>query len=160
MRQKLRNFMVKHFALYYIAIIFGQSTSWVRQANWLFPSMLVGGIWSAYTSMDFLNPVGIAILLFIAIQAYIMIFYFRYNPIKYDELDDDQKHQYSRAFFKRVATKPWPEEEVVKVLQGWEELNNKIMHRKETVKFYNVGAFLSNIIITIISLIILMGGFI
>ena len=153
----MRKFLINQLALNHISIVFGKTINWVRIGNWAIPSFCIGGLYSIYTDMDFMNPMGILILLVIALQNLVALVYFRLKPIKWDELDLSQKWQYGQALFSQQLTKELPKSERYKILSEWDEVNRKFRSKLESKKFYNIGPFLVvpvSIIITVLTAIL------
>lgn len=153
---------MKHFALDYISVIFGLPINWVRAANWLFPSFLLGGIWAVYSEANFINLPGILILLWIALMVFIGFIYFRIVPVNWDELNISQKFQYGHAIFSGQLTKK--KELSLKQQDEWIEIyetygkdiyGDPYENIKKKYKFYNLKPFLVNIIALIVTLIII-----
>lgn len=149
----MRKFIVKNYVLNSITILFGKQVSWVRAANWIWPNMCIGGFYSIYTDKDFMNPMGLIILALLLVQILIVTIYFIYKPAKWDEMDLEQKWQYKGAFQSQQLTKPLPQEEVFKILEEGQEIDKQFMAKYKGKRFYNVGTFLVNPILMILTLI-------
>lgn len=150
----MRKFIVRNFALNHISVIFGKVVNWVRVGNWAIPSMCIGGLYSIYTDMDFMNPIGMTILLVILLQNLIVFIYLRIKPVRYDELTLSQKWQYSKAYFSQQLTKELPKSEVEKILSEWDEVNRKFKNQVEGKRFYNILPLLINPVVMIVTAIV------
>lgn len=150
----MRKFTVRNFALNHISVIFGKVVNWVRVGNWAIPSMCIGGLYSIYTDMDFMNPIGMTILLVILLQNLIVFIYLRIKPVRYDELTLSQKWQYSKAYFSQQLTKELPKSEVEKILSEWDEVNRKFKNQVEGKRFYNILPLLINPVVMIVTAIV------
>lgn len=94
----MRKLIIKHFALDYIAIIFGQRTNWVRAANIIFPLFCINGVYSIKTETYPLETtIGIILLALLVIALFFGFVYFKLYPVKWEELDRMQKWQYGHA---------------------------------------------------------------
>lgn len=143
----MRNFLVKNFAFYHMVRLFGKSISWLRAANFLFPTFLVGGVYSVYTNGEFDSIMGILILIWTAIMAFFGFVYFRIRPAKWAELDKDQKFQYGEISLSSKLNKLSAEE-----MKEWQKIKKEHIKKIEKSKFYNVKAFLVNVIALILAI--------
>jgi len=155
----MRKFIIKNFALNHISVVFGKTINWVRVGNWAIPSMCVGGLYSIYTDMDFMNPIGMIILLIILIQNLIVFVYLGIKPIRYDELTLSQKWQYSKAYFSQQLTKELPKSEVEKILSEWDKVDAEFKNKLEGERFYNLGTFLVVPVTVLVTVLIVLGLF-
>lgn len=86
----MRNFIVKHFALYHVSRIFGKDFRPLRASTHI-ASALIG--LALFSELNWMIPTIITGAYFI-FSLFIGFVYFDMKPIKWHELDDDQKWQY------------------------------------------------------------------
>lgn len=94
----VRQFIVKHFALDYMSrtfIFFGAYRSAPRASRIIYPLMVITGYISV-TNPDWPNPTFLIWVLYglLATSLFLGFVYFRFYPVKWEELDDFQKYQY------------------------------------------------------------------
>ena len=127
-----------------MVILFGKAFNYARPANIIFPAILL----MAYLLIDSDYPVisgndwiGVAV---VAISIFLGFLYFRISPVKWDEMDGDQKWQYGMH------------DQVVLTLEQGQEFQNlkrTIEYRMDNTKFYNVKWFLVNPVSSILILL-------
>jgi hypothetical protein len=97
---KFRKFIVKHFALDYMSkkfIFFGAYVNAPRASRIIYPLMVITGLISV-TNPDWPNPTFLIWILYLLLAAALFFgfVYFRFYPVKWEELDDFQKFQYGK----------------------------------------------------------------
>lgn len=140
MKKKFREIIVHLFALSYLVKIGNLKFTFVRAANMITPCFMLCGIALIknpnYPVMDMFTIISL-------ILCFIMLFfgfvYFKFYPVKREELDTEQKFFY---------------DEYQKSFKGKLHSNN-FANYVDTFKYYNIIPFLSNIIFLIITLIII-----
>ena len=103
----MRKFIVKHFALNYSTKLFGTTFTALRASRIIFPVFCLAGFLTAinpnwpeltwYTTLAYL---------LVGIVVYFGFIYFRFYPVKWNELDEYQKFQYGIAINSNQLTKP------------------------------------------------------
>ena len=93
----MRKFIVKNFVLYKNFTLFGKTFNMLRASRIMFPSFLIGAILSVV--FFHLLWVKVLILLYLSFLVWIGfdlygIGYFKLFPVKWGELDDEQKYQW------------------------------------------------------------------
>lgn len=159
----MRKFIIKNFALDHISVVFGKPINWVRAANWLYPSFLIAGLYSLYNGADFMNPIGIVILIWLVVMIFFGFVYFRIRPVKWHELDTSQKWQYGNAaIFNKTSKKlPFTEEmqkEWFEIKDTWatDIYGNPEKGIQRKYRFYNIGAFIITPLALIITLAVII----
>lgn len=93
----MRKFIVKYFALDYICKVFGYTFNFTRSASFIFPLF----VFNALLVMKFDYQIWqILTALPLAISLFIGFIYFRFAPVKWQELDNEQLFQYRIAIEK------------------------------------------------------------
>lgn len=99
MLNKMRKFIVKHFALDYITKAFGYTINFVRPATIIFPLFVLNGI----ITIKYDYPTWqIIFLIPLVISLFLGFLYFRFFPVKWRELDMEQLFQYQSAIKRNV----------------------------------------------------------
>lgn len=121
----MRKFIVKHFALNYTTKIFGIQLTALRCTRIMFPYFFIMGLvisldpdYPKFQWWDILLVIGWVILMWLS-QLIPKVSYFDLYPLKWHELDDDQKWQYGltkKQGFNLANDVNWDE---------WTELNKK-----------------------------------
>lgn len=91
----MRKFLVKNFALDYRVKLFGRQYGAPRASRIIFPVFVATGIANCYND-NYPTPTALIWFLY-ALTVLVLFFgfvYFRFRPIKFNELDDLQKLQY------------------------------------------------------------------
>lgn len=95
----MRKFIVKYFALDYICKVFGYTFNFTRSASFIFPLF----VFNALLVMKFDYQIWqILTALPLAISLFIGFIYFRFAPVKWQELDNEQLFQYRIAIEKNL----------------------------------------------------------
>lgn len=120
----IRQFIVKHFALDYMSrtfIFFGAYRSAPRASRIIYPLMVITGFISV-TNPDWPNPTFIIWMLYglLAISLFLGFVYFKFFPVKWEELDNFQKYQYGLLKADELTYKQFAE---------WHDLLDEIMTR-------------------------------
>ena len=141
----MRKLLVKLFVGDTMVILFGKAFNYARPANVVVPSILL----MAYLLMDADYPtisgndfIGIGLVLLVM---FFSLIYFRINPPKWEEMDDDQKWQYGKH--KKVVILSYNQN------RQWNALNLALEYRMKYIQFYNVGWFLINPIVILLTLL-------
>jgi hypothetical protein len=89
----MRKFLVKHFVLDYYFKLFGVLRNAPRASRIIFPLFVLTG-WVHATNPSIVSwcLIGLAIA-----SLYLGFLHFRLFPVKWEELDEDQKFQYGYA---------------------------------------------------------------
>jgi hypothetical protein len=92
----MRRLIVKHFALNYTFKVFNTNITSLRASRIIAPLFLITGILVSAFTPEWPTPTLLLwIFYFLDIIALFFGFiYFRFRPIKWEELDKDQKYQY------------------------------------------------------------------
>jgi len=92
----MRKLIVKNFALDYFGNLFGWKFNAPRASRIIFPLFVITGILIAFFTPNWPTPTFILSILYLldVIALFFGFVYFRINPIKWDELDEEQKLQY------------------------------------------------------------------
>lgn len=89
----MRQFIVKHFALNKTIKVFGFYVTSLRIGRWTMLSLLtLMGVLALGTPWGF-NPIAYLFLAIFLMMIFFGFFYFNIWPVKWEELDDDQKLQ-------------------------------------------------------------------
>jgi len=101
----MRKFLVKNFVLDYRANIFGKYYNAPRASRIIFPLFVITGLANAFND-NFPTPTPVIWVLYflVALSLYFGFVYFRFNTVKFEELDDFQKLQYGYAFFVNLTS--------------------------------------------------------
>lgn len=102
----MRKFLVKNFVLDYRIKLFGKYYNAPRGSRIIYPLFVMTGIANILND-DFPTPTLLIWLLYIlvALSLFFGFVYFRFRPVKFDELDDFQKYQYGYAPFVNLTPK-------------------------------------------------------
>jgi hypothetical protein len=91
----MRKWLVKNFVLDYMINIFGKTYNAPRASRIIFPVFVITGIFVSINP-DWPTPTPLIWFLYL-ITAIVLFFgfvYFRFSPVKWEELDEFQKFQY------------------------------------------------------------------
>tara|TARA_R110000868_G_scaffold82264_7_gene232347 strand:- start:2496 stop:2858 length:363 start_codon:yes stop_codon:yes gene_type:complete len=93
--KEIRKFLVKHFVLDYTVNLFGRHYNAPRASRIIYPLMVITGFISG-TNPDWPTPTLLiwALYLLVALALFLGFVYFRFYPVKWEELDKFQKFQY------------------------------------------------------------------
>lgn len=110
----MRKFLVNNFVLDYRMKLFGKYYNAPRASRIIYPLFVVTGIANILND-DFPTPTLLIWILYIlvALSLFFGFVYFRFYPVKFNELDDFQKLQYGYAPFVNLT----PEEK-----KEWQKL--------------------------------------
>ena len=91
----IRKFLVRNFVLDYTANIFGWQYNAPRASRIIYPLMVITG-WFSVTNPDWPAPTPLVWFLYslLATSLFFGFVYFRFSPVKWEELDKFQKYQY------------------------------------------------------------------
>lgn len=127
----MRKFIVKHFALDYICKVYGYTFNFVRPATFIFPLFVINGI----LAIKYDYPMWqIVFLIPLAISLFIGFLYFRFFPIKWQELELEQLFQY-KAAIERNAIKA---EVTPEMINAFNKASNYVFNKIEEKKFYKI----------------------
>ena len=92
----MRQLIVKHFALNYTFKVFNINITSLRASRIIAPLFLITGILVAFFTPMWPTPTLLLWLFYLldAIAVFFGFIYFKFKPVKWDELDKDQKYQY------------------------------------------------------------------
>lgn len=120
----MRKLIVKYFALNYTCEVLGKRVTFVRAANIIVPTFFLNGILTIANESGDKTIFEIIALILLAIVLFIGFVYFRIKPVKFNELDENQKHQYGIAALNGLLTK---EVKLTKSELGeWIEIDEKL----------------------------------
>jgi hypothetical protein len=93
--KKIRQFLVRNFVLDYTFKLFGTTFNAPRASRIIYPLMVITG-WFSVTNPDWPTPTPLVWVLYslLATALFFGFVYFRFSPVKWDELDEFQKFQY------------------------------------------------------------------
>jgi hypothetical protein len=96
----MRKFLVRNFVLDYRVKLFGKYYNSPRASRIIFPLFVITGIANILND-DFPTPTPLIWFLYflVALALFFGFVYFRFRPVKFNELDDFQKLQYGYAPF-------------------------------------------------------------
>lgn len=108
----IRNFIIKNFVLYKNFNLFGKTFNMLRASRIMFPSFLFGAILS--TVFFHLLWVKIIILMYLLLLVWVGfdlmgIGYFKLFPVKWEELDINQKYQWGIINSNNLTTEQFHE---------------------------------------------------
>lgn len=100
----MRKFMIKNFALDYICKVFNYTFNFTRGAVFLFPAFLLSGIYVVLISdWPEISIYDAVILVLLGILVFLAFFYFRFKPVKVEELADlEQVYMYEQAVLQNI----------------------------------------------------------
>lgn len=107
----MRKFIVKHFALNYTVKFLGYYWTALRASRIIFPLFTISGLLITYTGWHILTYLLAASTLY---ALFLGFFYFNIWPVKWHELDDNQKLQAGTAISSGHST-------MNLTLEEWEE---------------------------------------
>lgn len=92
----MRKYIVKYFALDYFYNIFGIKLNGPRAGAIILPLFILTGLTSCFLTPDWPNPSFILWFLYLldVISLFFGFVYFHIKPVKWEELDENQKYQY------------------------------------------------------------------
>lgn len=99
-----RELIVKNFVLDYSITIFGKTYNAPRASRVIFPVFVITGYFVA-TNPNYPTP-NVFLWFMYAITAVVLYFgfvYFRFFPVKFDELDNQQKLQYGHFSYDKLT---------------------------------------------------------
>ena len=116
----MRKFLVKNFVLDYRMKLFGKHYNSPRASRIIYPLFVITGIANILND-DFPTPTILIWLLYVlvALSLFFGFVYFRFYPVKFNELDDFQKLQYGYAPF--VNLTPEEKKEWQKLVRKYEQ---------------------------------------
>lgn len=85
-----RHFLVKNFVLSYNFTLFGKLYAAPRASRIIYPSMVITGYIHATNE----SPLSWCLIGVVGIIIYFGFIHFKFFPVKWEELDDNQKRQY------------------------------------------------------------------
>lgn len=103
--KKFRELIVKHFVLDYTMKLFGKTYSAPRASRVIFPVFVVTGYFVA-TNPNYPTPSFLLWVLY-ALTATVLYFgfvHFRFYPVKFSELDNQQKLQYGHFAYNSLTS--------------------------------------------------------
>ena len=108
--KEIRKFLVKHFVLDYTFMLFGRHYDAPRASRIIYPLMVITGYISV-TNPDWPTPTVLiwALYFLLALALFFGFVYFRYYPVKWEELDDRQKFQYGMFPYAYLTQKQYEE---------------------------------------------------
>jgi len=136
----MRKLIVKYFALDYICRVFGKSVNFVRAANVIFPLMCLSGI----LMMANAGIIFTMSLILTLLSLFLGFVYFRISPIKWEELDKNQKWQFGKFHIYQSLDFDHKKE--------WETINKEILET-ENNKFYNIKPLMVNLVVFILMIL-------
>ncbi len=114
----MRNWLVKNFVLDYMVSIFGKTYNAPRASRIIYPVFLITGISNLFNDNW---PTPNLFIWFMYLITLVVLFfgfvYFRFFPVRWDELDNFQKLQYGS--FKNDKLTPTQREEWVKIFEDY-----------------------------------------
>ena len=92
----MRKLIVKYFALDYFYNIFGWKLNGPRAGSIILPLFILTGLSLIFFTPDYPNPSFITWVLYLLdiIALFFGFVYFHFKPVKWEELDENQKFQY------------------------------------------------------------------
>lgn len=108
----MRKLIVQQFALDAWIRVFGRVYNFPRASRIIFPLFVLAGIAEIYETFEAVT------LILCAISVFFGFVYFRFYPVKFDELNDVQKYQYSLRI-------PLSEKERAQMAGVWDRLQRK-----------------------------------
>ncbi len=146
----MRNLIVKYLALSYRVKVFGKKFAFVRAANVIVPVMLLL-FWAilnneSYPVPDLFTWVMLAIT---AVVCGVNLVYLRFFPVKWEELDKEQKWYYGSG----VRMGKLPHSLTDTQMKEYQRIDN--YERYDVSRFHNVGAFLVIPICVVVFLLVI-----
>ena len=108
--KKIRQFLVRNFVLDYTVNLFGKMYNAPRASRIIYPLMVITGYISG-TNPDWPTPTLLiwALYLLVALALFFGFVYFRFYPVKWEELDNFQKFQYGFYPYANLTTRQYQE---------------------------------------------------
>ncbi len=149
----MRKFIVKHFALDYICRVFDYTFNFTRSATFIFPLFVLNGI----IALKYDFPVWqIVFLIPLAVSLFFGFLYFRFFPVKWQELDMEQLHQYRSAIERNwIKTEVTPElVNAFNKASGYvfDNIWNKKNYKTHRVVFHPLVMVALSILVTVLAL--------
>lgn len=125
----MRKFIVKHFAMDYICKVFGYTFNFVRPATFIFPLFVLNGI----IAIKYDYPTWqIIFLIPLVVSLFLGFLYFRFFPVKWQELDMEQLFQYQSVIKRNVIR----QEIIPEMVNSFNEASSYIYNNIEEKSFY------------------------
>lgn len=141
----MKKLITRFFALNYIAKAFGRTFIFARAANIIFPLFCIAGMMTAvqgdYLTNSFL---GIVVLSLLSIAVFFGFFFWKQSPVKWEDLDDNQKWQYGRLAIEQdpsITKGITPDQK-----EEWAKLDEEFSDIYSILNFYNVKVLAVNFI--------------
>ncbi|MFW6225716.1 MAG: hypothetical protein ACOC3V_01995 [bacterium] len=116
----LRKFIVRNFVLYKNFKLFGKTYNMLRASRIMFPSFLAGSI----LSIIFFHLILVKLLILVYLSTLVWVGfdlkgvgYFKLYPVKWEELDDEQKYQWGMINQLDLSSEQF--QEWVKIKKHW-----------------------------------------
>jgi hypothetical protein len=108
--KKIRKLLVRNFVLDYTVNLFGKRYNAPRASRIIYPLMAITG-WFAVTNPDYPTPTFLVWVLYalLATSLFFGFVYFRFYPVKWEELDKFQKFQYGFFPYANLTTLQYQE---------------------------------------------------
>lgn len=147
---KMRNIIVKYLALSYRVVLFKKWGAQPRAASIIFPTFLTFAHFTLNDGTYLGSDSSLYTWVFFALTVLVIgitFFYFRFRPVKWEELDIEQKWFFGNGVLSRKTRATWDDSQK----QEWKQINREFLN---TLKISYRNLILS--IIPLLSVIIFL----